>query len=466
MAHKVLFVDDDVELRSMFSEALRHRDFDVELCESVEQALGALERTQFDVVLTDVNLEGTSGLELCRHIQANRPEIPVVVATGFGSMETAVGAIRAGAYDFVSKPLQIDDLALTLGRAIQLRALKAEVRRLREQVDSNRTFESIVGKSPVMQRVYDLLNRVAESTATVLITGESGTGKELIARALHLRSKRGQGPFVAINCAALPESILESELFGHVRGAFTDAKQAKQGLLVAASGGSLFLDEIGEMPPSTQVKLLRALQERSVRPVGGDQEIPFDARIIAATNRDLETDVAEHRFREDLYYRVNVVRVHVPPLRARGNDILLMAQSFVERYAKESAKPVKGISSEAAEKLLAYEWPGNVRELQNCVERAVALTRFDQLMVDDLPEKIREYRGTQLVLPTENPAELISLDELERRYMLRVLRTVNGNKTLAAQVLGLDRRTLYRRLERYGEMTTSSEPEKRAATAS
>jgi DNA-binding NtrC family response regulator len=452
MPNKILFIDDEPEMRELVKEALARRDFDVEVCGSAEEALSLVKESRLDVIVTDVNLESTSGLEFCRRVSTTRPDIPVIVVTAFGSMEMAVGAIRAGAYDFITKPIDMDQLSLTLGRAIQLRVLRDEVKRLREQVASPRVFGEIIGNSPPMGRVFDLLDRVSDSEATVLVTGESGTGKELVARALHQRSRRSEGPFVAINCAALPENILESELFGHVRGAFTDAKLAKPGLLVTATGGTLFLDEIGEMTPSTQVKLLRALQERTVRPVGGDQEVPFDARIVAATNRDLETDVAENRFREDLYYRVNVVRVHVPPLRARGNDILLIAQAFIERFAKQSGRAVRGLSSQAAEKLLAYEWPGNVRELQNCVERGVALTQFEQLNVDDLPEKVRDYRATQLVLPTENPAELLSLDELERRYVLRVLRAMNGNKTLTAQVLGLDRRTLYRRLERYGEI--------------
>jgi DNA-binding NtrC family response regulator len=452
MPNKILFIDDEPEMRNLVKEALERRDFDVEVRGSAEEGLSLMKESRLDVIITDVNLEGTSGLDFCRRVSTTRPEIPVIVVTAFGSMETAVGAMRAGAYDFITKPIDMDQLSLTLGRAIQLRALRDEVKRLREQVAAPKVFGDIIGNSPPMARVFDLLNRVSDSEATVLVTGESGTGKELVARALHQRSRRSEGPFVAINCAALPENILESELFGHVRGAFTDAKLAKPGLLVTATGGTLFLDEIGEMTPSTQVKLLRALQERKVRPVGGDQEVAFDARIVAATNRDLETDVAEGKFREDLYYRVNVVRVHVPPLRGRGNDILLMAQSFIERFAQQSGRAVGGLSSQAAEKLLSYEWPGNVRELQNCVERAVALTQFEQISVDDLPEKIREYRATQLVLPTENPAELLSLDELERRYVLRVLRAMNGNKTLTAQVLGLDRRTLYRRLERYGEI--------------
>jgi transcriptional regulator with PAS, ATPase and Fis domain len=308
-----------------------------------------------------------------------------------------------------------------------------------------------------MLAVRELLARVADSEATILVTGESGTGKELAARALHAKSRRSRGAFVAVNCAALSSSLLESELFGHVRGAFTDAKNPKAGLLAAANGGTLFLDEIGEMTPSTQVKLLRALQERKVRPVGGEEEVPFDARIIAATNRDLEADVAELRFREDLYYRINVVRVHLPPLRVRGNDVLLIAQRFIGRFARQADKPVRGITSEAAEKLLAYEWPGNVRELQNCIERAVALTRLDQIVVDDLPERVRDYRSTELVVPMEDGAQLMSLDDLTQAYVVRVLRAVNGNKTQAAEVLGLDRRTLYRRLRGYGDIQPAGE---------
>ncbi|HEX7671856.1 MAG TPA: sigma-54 dependent transcriptional regulator, partial [Polyangiaceae bacterium] len=388
MPNKVLFIDDEPEMRDLVKEALGRRDFDVDTCGSVDDAIQRVEEARFDVIVTDVNLEGTSGLDFCRRMSASRPDIPVVVVTAFGSMEMAVGAIRAGAYDFITKPIDMDQLSLTLGRAIQLRALRDEVKRLREQVNSPHMFPEIIGNSAPMERVFDLLQRVSDSEATVLVTGESGTGKELVARALHQKSRRSAGPFVAINCAALPETILESELFGHVRGAFTDARLAKTGLLVGASGGTLCLDEIGEMTPSTQVKLLRALQERTVRPVGGDQEVPFDARIVAATNRDLETDVAEHRFREDLYYRVNVVRVHVPPLRARGNDILLIAQAFIERFAQRSAKAVRGITSQAAEKLLAYDWPGNVRELQNCIERAIALTQFEEITIDDLPAKV------------------------------------------------------------------------------
>ena len=285
---------------------------------------------------------------------------------------------------------------------------------------------------------------------SVLVTGESGTGKELVARALHAGGRRARGPFVAVNCAAVPEPLLESELFGHVRGAFTDAKEARAGLFQQAAGGTLFLDEIGDMPLPLQPKLLRALQERTVRPIGGSQEIPVDVRIVAATNRDLEEAIEDRRFREDLYFRINVVQLPLPALRARGGDVLELAQHFVARFASRAGKSVVGISPAAAERLLAYSWPGNVRELQNCVERAVALTRYDHIAVDDLPEKIRDYRRSHVLVTSDDPSELVPMEEVERRYILRVMEAVQSNKTAAARILGYDRKRLYRKLEKLG----------------
>jgi two-component system response regulator HydG len=301
-----------------------------------------------------------------------------------------------------------------------------------------------------MKTVYDLLDRIVDSTASVLITGESGTGKEVAARALNERGPRRKGPFVAINCSAMPETLLESELFGHVRGAFTDARSARTGLCVQANGGTLLLDEIGDMPLTLQPKLLRALQERTVRPVGGDEEISFDVRVVATTNRDLRSLVEEGRLREDLYFRINVIHVEMPPLRARGGDALLLAQHFVDLQAARAGKRVTGISPAAAEKLQAYRWPGNVRELQNCIERAIALTRFEELAVDDLPETIRAYKSSHVLVAGDDPSELVALEEVERRYILRVMEAVGGNKTLGSQVLGITRKTLYRKLEQYG----------------
>ncbi|MBI2897283.1 MAG: sigma-54-dependent Fis family transcriptional regulator [Deltaproteobacteria bacterium] len=450
MSGRVLIVDDDSTTSEMLATALTERGMDAGWRSNAEDALLAFAAEDFGAVVTDLNMEGMNGLELCERIVANRPEVPVIVITAFGSTQAAVAAIRAGAYDFIAKPVDTDALVLTVERALRHRSLRDEVKRLRQAVADSQHFEELIGPSPAMRRVQDLVARVADSDASVLITGESGTGKELVARALHARSARRDGPFVPVNCAAMPEPLLESELFGHVKGAFTDAKSARTGLFVQASGGTLFLDEIGEMATGMQAKLLRSLQEHKVRPVGGNSEVTFDARLLTATNRDLEGLVEERAFREDLYYRINVVHIQVPPLRARGTDVLPLAQSFVERFARTSGKHVIGLSSSAAEKLLGYDWPGNVRELENCIERAVVLARHEQIAVDDLPEKIRDYRSSHIVVASDDPSQLLPMHEVERRYILRVLKAVGGNKTEAARVLGFDRRTLYRRLERYG----------------
>jgi two-component system response regulator HydG len=444
MGGRVLVVDDDQAMCELAAEGLGSRGYDVVCRSSGEDALELLQNDDFDVVLADVHLAGTSGLELCQSILDQRTDICVVVMTAFGSLETAIGAIRAGAYDFVIKPASMDALALAVERAAQHRQLRSELKRLRKRVEMHE-LPSMVGDSPAMKQVGELISRVASSDASVLVTGESGTGKELIARAIHDRSGR-KGPFLAINCAAVPETLLESELFGHARGAFTDAHAARKGLFVEAHGGTLFLDEIGEMAPGMQAKILRALQERTVRPVGESTELPFDARIITATNRDLEDEVHTRRFREDLYYRINVVRVEVPPLRARGNDALLLAQHFLKRSAARSGKAVRGLSSAVAEKLLTYDWPGNVRELENCIERAVALAAYDEITLEDLPAKVKDQRISSVLPFTEDPVDLPSMQTVEDRYIARVLKSVGGNKTLAAKILGFDRRTLYRKL--------------------
>ncbi len=446
----ILLVDDDIDLCELLRDGLGTRGFEVDAVNDSRLVPDRISTRDYDVVLSDINLgSGFSGLELCKMVSEQRPDVPVVVLTAFGNMETAVQAIRSGAYDFITKPVSLDALQLTVGRAIRHHRLRCEVKRLTQAVEGARRVDGFIGESPPMRKVYDLVSQVAEADTTVLVTGESGTGKELVARAIHERSARKDGQLVAINCAAMPASLLESELFGHVKGAFTDAKVSRQGLFVKATNGTLFLDEIGEMPMEMQAKLLRVLQERRARPVGGDTEIPFDTRIIAATNRDLESRVEEGSFREDLYYRINVVRIHVPPLRARGNDILLLAQVFLEAAAKRTEKQVAGISPEAARKLLEYEWPGNVRELENAVERAVALTRHRELTLADLPDRVRSYHSSQLVIGGDDPGDLPTLAEVEWRYIHRVLKAVGGNKTQAAHVLGLDRRTLYRRLEKF-----------------
>ena len=456
MTGRVLVVDDDASMCDMLVSDLSEHGFTVTARTSPKAALEAVAPGAFEAVVTDLNMPGMDGLELCRAIASEDPDVPVIVITAFGSIETAVAAIRGGAYDFVTKPLDVEALALALDRAIQHRSLRDEVKRLRRAVDESRRFGALLGTSPAMRRVYDLLDRIGDSNATVLITGETGTGKELVARALHERGRRRAGAFVAVNCAALPEPLLESELFGHVRGAFTDAHAARKGLFVQATGGTLFLDEIGELQLALQAKLLRALQTRKLRPVGGNDEVPFDVRLIVATNRDLESAVEEERFREDLFFRVNVIQVEMPALRVRGGDILLLAQHFVERYAAQAEKRVVGLAPECAERLLAYVWPGNVRELENCIERAIALTRGETIGVEDLPEKIRGFRRSHVLVSSDDPSELPPLEEVERRYILRVMEAVGGNKTLAARVLGMGRKTLYRKLEQYGSGDTGS----------
>jgi two-component system response regulator HydG len=442
----VLIVDDDADATSLIRDGLAKRGYDAVGVTSARAALDYLAEKPADVVVTDIQMDGMSGIELCQALRQRHPDALSIVITGQGSLDIAIGAIRAGAYDFITKPIKLDALAIAVERAVEHLRLRREVHRLRSQAGGP-SLEGIIGESPAIRHVTELVRRVSDTDATVLITGESGTGKELVARALHELSGRREQPFVAVNCAAMPAALLESELFGHVRGAFTDAKRSRPGLFVQAATGTLFLDEIGEMPLEMQVKLLRVLQERRVRPVGGDEEVAFEARVVTATNRDLETEVEERRFREDLFYRINVVAIPMPPLRSRGSDVLTLAQHFLRRIAERSGKGVEGISTEAARKLLDYDWPGNVRELENCIERAVALCRLSEITVDDLPEKVREHQSSRLVIATDAPDELITLDEMERRYVRQVLAAVGGNKTHAARVLGIDRRSLYRRLE-------------------
>jgi two-component system response regulator AtoC len=455
----ILIVDDDEGMCRMLETGLGARGYQTASRTSADAALELLHLHDFDAVITDVRMRGLNGIELCSRIADSRPDIPVIVITAFGSMDAAIEAIRAGAYDFVTKPFELEAIRMTVQRAVMHRSLSRKVARLEQALRETRTFESLLGSSTSMRRIYDLIERVAPSDTAVLITGESGTGKELVARALHRRSPRQAGPFVAINCAAMPETLLEGELFGHVKGAFTDAKTGRPGLFQQAHRGTLFLDEVGELPLGLQPKLLRALQEKSVRPLGSQTESSFDARIIAATNRDLETAVAEGRFRDDLYYRIHVIQIDMPPLRTRGNDILVLAQHFVERFASIAGKPVRGILPAAAEKLLAYAWPGNVRELQNCIERAVTLCRYSEVTADDLPEKVQNSKRAPAVIASDEPSDLVSMEEIERRYVLRVFEATGRNKSLAAKILGFNRKTLYRKLRRYGVIAADDSEE-------
>lgn len=413
------------------------------------RALDADDSLLPDIFVIEIAGHTEGALESCRRLLAQRPTARVILVLDQPHFDTAVQALRAGAFDILTHPVDPQVFEQALSRAMRAQTVHEQVQRLRQALSEATGFEMLIGVSRSMQQLYRLLERAATAQASVLITGESGTGKELVASALHRRSARRDRPFVAVNCSAIPDALIESELFGHVKGAFTDARVGRPGLFMQASGGTLFLDEIGDMPMSVQPKLLRALQERRVRPVGGDTEVAIDVRVMTATNINLEQAVAERAFRQDLYYRINVIHIEMPPLRERASDVLLIAQHFIEHYALHLDKSVIGLTPEVADKLLAYDWPGNIRELQNCIERAVSLTQHDQVQVDDLPDKISNHRPSHLVVVGTDPADLVSMTEIERRYIVRVLDAVGGNKRAAARVLGFDRKTLYRKLERY-----------------
>jgi len=449
MSTHILLVDDDQDLCLLLASRLSQHGFRATWKTSSLEALAALEATPVDLVVTDVSMAAMNGFELCERIVANHPDLPVMLLTAFGTLQAATTAIRVGACDFLTKPPDIEEFVGALDRAVRSRRLRGEVKRLRLMGSNLPRVGEILTGSPAIQALCEVLDRVAESDASVLITGESGTGKELVARALHRGGRRAAEAFVAVDCAAVPHALLESELFGHVQGAFTDARRARTGLFKQADGGTLFLDEVGELPLALQPKLLRALQERRVRPVGSDQEIPCDVRLVAATNRDLEAAVQEGRFRDDLYFRINVVHLDIPPLRARGHDVLLLAQHFLDRCAAQAGKRVVGVSPQVAGYLLAYAWPGNVRELQNCIEHAVVFARYEDIVVDDLPERVRRSPGTRALPGGNHLSPLVALEEVERLHVLRVLDAARGNRTLAAQMLEIDRKTLLRKLKRY-----------------
>lgn len=441
-----MIIDDDLSMCEMLEADLKKRGFDPKWRTSAEEALSLVEEEDFDVVLTDLKMPRMDGIEFCSRILSIRPGTPVVVMTAFGSMEMAIAAIRAGAFDFITKPMETDILAISLERAINHRNLQDQIIKLKEVVAQTENANDIIGSSPAIEELFNSLKRIGDSDITVLINGESGTGKELVAKALHKQSSRKNRPFISVNCAAIPENLLESELFGHVKGAFTHAHNHHKGMFVQADGGTIFLDEVGELPLSLQPKLLRALEEYKVRPVGADREVSFDIRLITATNMDLENAVREGKFRADLFFRINVMNINLPPLRARGNDVLLLAQYFVERFSKQYKKKVIGFSKLMAEKLLGYAWPGNVRELRNVIERAVALTGYDKLIPEDLPKMLRSSKGPPSYFESTEFLGLPSLETMNLRYIQYVLQTVGGNKTKAAQILGVDRKTLYRKM--------------------
>ena len=440
----LLVVEDDDEMRAYLEEELRERGYTVHSAAGGREALERAASVALDVVITDLMMPEMRGSDVLAELHARDRDVPIVIITAFGSIDTAVEAIKGGAYHYLAKPFRIEQLLATVEGALREKRLKEELRRLRDAFEEKRF--TIVAHSPGMKKILDLIQRAAAAGTPVLLTGESGTGKELLARALHSQSPRRAGPFLAVNCSAIPESLLESQLFGHRRGAFTDAREDRRGLFQEATGGTILLDEIGDMPQSLQGKLLRVLQEKEVPPIGAPAPVPVDVRIVAATNRDLETLVADGRFRNDLYYRLNVITIRVPALRERGEDLVPLVAHFLEKHGRRLGRSGCTLSPEAMEVLRRHHWPGNVRELENAIERALVLGRDDVLWIDDLPETFRARSAGAPHLD----GQPVPLSEVEREYILRTLRAVHGNKAAAARLLGVDRKTLYRKLELYG----------------
>jgi two-component system, NtrC family, response regulator AtoC len=456
---KVLVVEDDAVARDLLREILIAEGFEVE---AVDDGAPAVERAgtqHYDLVVSDIRMERVTGMEVLRAFSEKAPGTPVILITAFGDVTGAMEAIGRGAYDYVSKPFNIEELRQTVARALERKRLSAEADAGARSGQERTPVADIEGKSPRMLEVYKLVARVAPTTATVLVVGESGTGKELVARAIHSRSPRASKPFVPVNCTALSESLLESELFGHARGAFTGAVGAKRGLFEMANGGTLFLDEIGDMGPKMQAQLLRVLQDGELRPVGGTESIKVDVRLVCATNRDLEADVKAGRFREDLYFRINVVTVRMPALRERPGDIPILVRHFLAKIARRENKPEASVSPEGLDTLRRHSWPGNVRELENAIERAVAVAKGNVILPSDLPVEV--YGGSPAA-----PAGIVddrpTLAELEKRYIALILTECGGNKKKAAEQLGIDRRTLYRALERAGVAGSEDEEDETA----
>ncbi len=441
----ILVIDDDPDMREMVHDMLKDRGHQVTTAGSGEEALRRLAEEDYAVVLTDLRMKGLQGIELLTQVKRDYPDINVVLMTAFGSVETAVEAMKHGASDYLTKPVKKDELVRVVERVVREASLRREVSRLRKEVHREYSFHQILGKSKAIQAVFDLIRRVADSPTNVLITGESGTGKELVAKAIHFNSDRKEAPFIPVNCAAIPEQLLESELFGHMRGAFTDAKADKRGLFEEAQKGTLFLDEISELPLMLQAKLLRVIQEKEIRRVGANKSVAVDVRVIAATNLNLAEEVKAKRFRDDLYYRLNVIELKLPPLRERREDIPLLVEAFLKKCGEVRRKEVKGVSEAALAMLMDYAWPGNVRELENIVERAVTLSRGDKISPDDLPLSVQGARGDRRVLD-EAAEKTLPLHEIEKEYIKKILEKTGGNKYQAAHALGIDRKTLYRKL--------------------
>ncbi len=443
---RILVVDDEEQMRDLLVKVLERKGYQVSVCGNGVDALAFLEREPADLVVTDVRMPGLSGMEALRAIKELNPDIVVIIMTAFGSIDQAVQAVKEGAYDYINKPFKIDEMLLTIEKALDERRLRHEVSSLRQELRTRYHFENLIGKSRAMQEIFGLIEQVAGSRSTVMVYGKSGTGKELVAKAIHYNSPRSTRAFVAVNCAAIPAELLESELFGHEKGSFTGAIATKVGKFELATGGSLFLDEVGSMRLDLQAKILRALQEREVERVGGTRTIKIDVRVIAATNRDLKKAVEEGTFREDLYYRLNVVPITLPDLKDRQEDIPLLANHFVQKFAQESNPAIREISKEAMAVLMSHAWPGNVRELENVIERAVTLGHGPAVLSTDLPTHLAGGAN-----PLERAlTREATLEDLERDYIAMILQRTKGHQIRAATILGIDRRTLYRKIRRYG----------------
>jgi len=440
----LLVVDDDQVARELLAETLGREGYRVRVAGGGEEALRLAGAEPFDMALVDLRMPDLDGLAVLRQLAMIQPDLPVVILTAFATIETAIEAVNAGAFDYLSKPFRMEEIKIVVRRTLDARRLARENLQYRQELGARYGFEALVGQSHQMVEIYKLIARMAALDTTVLIEGETGTGKELVARAIHGASARAARPFVVVDYAALPETLFESELFGHERGAFTGAFAARRGLLETSTGGTCFLDEIGELTAPLQAKLLRTLQDRSIRRVGGNDAIPVDVRVVAATNRDLRRLIADGGFRDDLYYRLNVVTITVPPLRERASDIPLLAQHFLEIFARRGGRAVKRLAPEAVALLTAYRWPGNVRELEHVIERATALSSSETLLLDDFPPHLHEERDRAPRLPSEG----MTLEDVKRWYVNKVLEEAGGNKLRAAELLGIDRRTLYRILER------------------
>jgi two-component system response regulator PilR (NtrC family) len=448
--HKILVVDDERSMREFLEIFFRREGFAVETAEGVDTAALVLENDEIDVVITDMQMPGKTGLDLLQIAREMSPETPVIVVTAYASTDSAIAAMKDGAYDYVTKPFKVDEMRIVVEKALEKKRLYSENRRLKTELRSQFRHRHIIGSGDAMQRVFDLVAQVAGTKTNVLISGESGTGKELVARAIHEQSDRSDQPFVALNCGAIPENLLESELFGHVKGSFTGAVTNKEGLFEAADGGSLLLDEIGELSPGLQVKLLRAIQEKTIRRVGGTTDKRVDVRILSATNRDLAQEVAEGRFREDLYYRLNVIQVGLPALRERSEDVPLLVRHFVDKYSEELGKAIERVTDEAMSELVAYSFPGNVRELENVIERAVALSQDGIIGVEALPPTVTESRPApgRVVIPEEGVKLEALVDDYERSLLREALRKTGGVKKHAARLLGISFRSFRYRLEK------------------